>query len=143
ASDGEVEYIWVNDDPGVTAMTVDRGIGSTPIQFEVGDRVVVVGIGMPEMSDFPQAPVSRGYEFYNEWQTFSKSITHSLESDKIPSVDNPGGGLMQKDMLQLAKDIKMDLDRSLLFGRRRAGSPDSAAPKPSFMGGIIQFAELS
>jgi hypothetical protein len=50
---------------------------------------------------------------------------------------------MSKDMLQLAKDIKMDLDRSLLFGRRRAGSPDPAAPKPSFMGGIIQFAELS
>jgi hypothetical protein len=143
ASDNETEVVWVNDDPGSNAVTIDRGIGTTAIQFEVGDKITIIGIALPQGSDFPLAPVSRGSAYYNRWQFFGKSLTHTLEGRKVPSVDNPGGDLLSRDKLQIGKDIKMDLDRALLLGRRRAGDPSPAAPKPSFMGGILQMAELS
>lgn len=143
ASDSETEYLWVNDDPGNDTLSVDRAIGSTALEFVEGDQIKVVGIAMPQGSDFPLAPVSRGTTYYNRWQEFSKAIAHTLQSRKTPSVDNPSGDLLDRDFLQIGKDIKMDLDRALLFGRRRAGVADAAAPKPSFMGGIIQMAELS
>lgn len=143
ASDNEVEVLWVSDDPQGDTLTVDRGIGTTAIQFEVGDKITVIGIALPQGADFPLAPVSRGRAFYNRWQFFGKSLTHTLEGRKVPSVDNPNGDLLTRDKLQIGKDIKMDLDRALLLGRRRAGDPSPAAPKPSFMGGLLQMAELS
>lgn len=143
ASDNEVEYMWVNDDPGNDTLSVERAVGSTALDFEAGDQIKIVGIAMPQGSDFPLAPVSRGTTYYNRWQEFSKAIVHTLQSRKTPSVDNPGGDLLDEDFLQIGKDIKMDLDRALLFGRRRNGVPDPAAPKPSLMGGLIQMAELS
>lgn len=142
-SDGETETVWINDDPALTTATIDRGIGSTAIQFEIGDQVKVVGIAMPQGSDFPLAPVSRGEQYSNEWQEFSKSIVHTHQSDITPSVDNPTGSLKDRDMLQIGREIKMDLDRALLLGRKKKGDPSAAAPKPSFMGGLIQMAELS
>jgi hypothetical protein len=142
-SDNEVEFMWVNDDPGNDTLPVDRAVGSTALDFEAGDQIKIVGIAMPQGSDFPLAPVSRGTVYYNRWQEFSKSITHTLQSRKTPSVDNPNGDLLDEDFLQVGKDIKMDLDRALLFGRRRAGVADATAPKPSFMGGLLQMAELS
>jgi hypothetical protein len=143
ASDNAVEYMWVNDDPGNDTLSVDRGVGSTALDVVAGDQIKIVGIAMPQGSDFPLAPVSRGTVYYNRWQEFSKAIVHTLQSRKTPSVDNPSGDLLDEDFLQIGKDIKMDLDRALLFGRRRAGVADPAAPKPSFMGGLIQMAELS
>lgn len=141
-SDNETEYVWVNDDPGNDTLSVDRAVGSTALDFVSGDEIKIIGIAMPQGSDFPLAPVSRGTTYYNRWQEFSKSLVHTLQSRKTPRVDTDGD-LMDRDFLEIGKDIRMDLDRALLFGRRRAGVADPAAPKPSFMGGLLQMAELS
>jgi hypothetical protein len=143
ASDGETEVVWVNDDPNGDAVAIDRGIGTTAIQFEVGDKVAVIGIALPQGADFPLAPVSRGEMFYNRWQFLGKSLVHTDEANVIPQLGYDAGTLISRDNLQIGKDIRMDLDRALLLGRRRAGVPSPAAPKPSFMGGLIQMAELS
>lgn len=142
ASDGVTEPVWVNADPGLTTATITR-IGEDNYQFEVGDTVTVIGIAMPQGSDFPLAPVARGEQYTNEWQEFSKHLEHTLQGDKTPSKDNPSGSLRSRDMLQIGKQIKQDLNFSVLLGRRRAGDPSPAAPIPSFMGGILQMAELS
>lgn len=143
-SDGEFEHVWVNDDPGLTDLSIKRAQGgTTALAFAVGDEIKIVGIAMPQLSDFPLASVSRGTTFYNRWQTFSKSLVHSVEADVIPSVDNPNGSLITRDKLQIAKDIKLDLDQALLLGRRQAEVPDPAALTPETMGGLLHLAELS
>jgi hypothetical protein len=142
ASDGITQNFWVNDDPGLVAATVDP-LGDDNYQFEVGDTVTVIGIAMPQGSDFPLSPVARGEEWYNEWQEFSGHLEHTLQGDKTPSKDNPTGSLRDKDKLQLAKQMKQNLNYTLLLGRRKAGDPSPAAPKPSFLGGALQMAELS
>jgi hypothetical protein len=143
ASDAETEVVWVADDPQGDSLTLVRGIGTTAIQFEVGDKVAVIGIALPQGADFPLAPVSRGEMFYNRWQFFGKSLVHTDEANVIPQLGYDAGTLISRDNLQIGKDIRMDLDRSLLLGRRRAGDPSPAAPRPQFMGGLIQMAELS
>ncbi len=142
ASDGVTEEVWVNDDPALTAVPITR-IADDNYQFEVGDRVTVIGIAMPQGSDFPLAPVARGEQYTNEWQEFSKHLEHTLQGDKTPSKDNPSGSLQTRDKLQISKQIKQDLNYSVLLGRRSAGDPSPAAPLPSRMGGIFQMAELS
>lgn len=143
-SDNEVEHLLVNDDPAGDTLTVVRGRGqTTPIQFEIGDAIAIIGIALPELSDFPQAPVSTGYAFYNRWQQFGKSIIHSGQAEVIPNVEYPDGDMKERNLLQQSKDIKYDLDRSLLLGRREAGVPSPAGPLGSTLGGLVHMAELS
>lgn len=144
ASDGSTENAWVGADPNGDSLSLPlRGIGGTALQFEVGDKITVIGIALPELSDFPQAPVSRGEIFYNRWQFLGKSLVHSDESNVIGQLGYDSGTLISRDNLQIAKDIKQDLDRALLLGRRQAGDPSPQTPRPQFMGGLIQMAELS
>lgn len=143
-SDNEVEHLWVNDDPASDGLPVIRARGGTSaIQFEVGDTVSIIGIAMPEGSDFPQAPVSTGRAFYNRWQFFAKSLQLTDQADVIPDVEFGSGERADAFKLQQAKDAKMDLDRAILLSKRQAGDPSPAAPRPSTMGGIIQMGELS
>jgi hypothetical protein len=144
ASDGEVEIMVVNDDPALITATVHRAQGGTvALQFEIGDEIKIIGVALPEGADFPLSPVSRGNVYYNRWQFFGGALAHTLESDTSPSVDNLNGSLMSKDILQVVKDMKLNLSETLLFGRRQNGDPSPAAPIPSLMGGILQMAELS
>lgn len=144
ASDNEIEHVWVSDDPaGDTLPLVRARGGTTGIQFEVGDRISIIGIALVELADFPQAPVSRGTAFFNRWQFFGKSLVHSDQGSLIPTVEYPDGNIKDADTLQVSKDIKMDLDRALLLGRRQSGDPSPAAPLPSTLGGILHMGELS
>lgn len=143
-SDGEFEHIWVNDDPGNDTATVDRAIGgTTALTFLAGDEIKIIGIALPQGSDFPLAPVSTGYTWFNNWQFFGKALSLTLEADTTPSLENPNGSRADRQRLQIAKDIKLDLSETLLLGRRQNGDPSPAAPKPSMLGGILQMAEFS
>lgn len=144
ASDNETETLWVSAEPLQASLTVTRGKGgTTPIAFIAGDKIRIIGIAMPEASDFPLGPVSTGHEYNNEWQKFETSLTWSHEAQHMPSVDSPKGGMASRQKLQKAKDLKLDLDRALLLGRREFGSPNPAAPSPRFMGGLLEAAEQS
>lgn len=144
ASDNEFEHVLVNADPGGSSVIIVRARGgTTAIQFEAGDTIMIVGIALPEGADWPLAPVSRGSVYYNRRQLFAKAIVHTHESRKVPSVDNLNGDLMNKDVLETAKEIKLDLSNALLFGRRQDGDPLPSGPGASMMGGILQMAELS
>lgn len=140
---GATEIVWVNDDPGNDSLSVDRNYGSTvALTLADQDTITIIGIAMPELSDFPLAPVSGGKTFSNRYQSFEKQNTISLIADSAVSLDVKGKRIA-KLMTQLARDIKLDLDRALLFGRKKAYDPSPAAPKPSTMAGLIQLAESS
>lgn len=139
----ETEVVWVNDDPGNDSLSVDRNVGGTgALAFADQDSITVIGIAMPELSDFPLAPTSNGKTFSNRYQSFEKQNTISILADNAPTLDTKGKHIA-KLMLQLGRDIKLDLDRSLLFGRRQAYNPSPAGPKPSTMAGLVQLAESS
>lgn len=141
---GAREIIWVNDDPAQSTLNVKRGQGgTTAVAFAAGDEVSIIGIAMPQLSDFPLAPVSRGRRWFNYCQELSKHIPMSTQNRYTPDEENPSGDWLAEDMLQLGKDIKLDLNNAVLFGRRQAGNPDQADLFPSMMGGLEQFAEQS
>lgn len=138
------EIIWVVDDPAPSQFTIRRGQGgTTPIAFVAGDSISIIGIAMPQLSDFPLAPVSRGRRWWNFCQEFSKHIEMSDQNRYMPDEENPSGDWLAEDMLQLGKDIRLDLNNAAIFGRRQAGSPDPSDLEPAMMGGLIQFAEMS
>lgn len=141
---GEQELIWVKDDPAQSTLSVKRAQGgTTAIALTAGDTIAIVGIAMPQLSDFPLAPVSRGRRWFNFCQEFSKHIEMSAQNRYTPDEENPSGDWLAEDMLQLGKDIRLDLNNALLFGRRQAGSPDPADLSPATLGGLQQFAEMS
>ncbi len=142
-SDNSTELVWVNDDPGNDSLSVDRNVGGTgAVTFADQDSITVVGIAMPELSDFPLAPTAGGKFFTNQYQSFEKQNTISLFAENTPTLQNKGKQLAQF-MLQLGRDIKLDLDRTLVFGRKRSYNPDPAGPKPSMMAGLLAMAEQS
>ncbi|HWV22982.1 MAG TPA: hypothetical protein VNZ58_02240 [Thermomicrobiales bacterium] len=141
---GESERMWVTEDPGASTLKVKRARGgTTALSFTNGDKIKIVGIAMPQLTDFPLAPVSRGRTWHNFYQEFSKHVMMSSQARKTPNMEYPTGDWLDRDMLQLAKDIKMDLEQALLSGRRQEGSPNPADLDPSMLGGFEQFAELS
>lgn len=143
-STGASEHVWVREDPGVSSITVKRGQGgTTPLTFAAGDKIRIIGIAMPQMSDFPLAPVSRGRTWHNFFQEFSKHLEMSEQGRVSPNMEYPSGDWLSRDMLAVAKDIKMDLEEALISGRRQEGSPNPEDPTPSMLGGFVQFAELS
>lgn len=144
ASDNQTEIVWVNDDPAHNSIPVKRAQGgTTALAFVANDKIRIVGIAMPQLSDYPLAPISRGRMFHNFYQEFSKHLTISDQADSEPTVEFPEGKILAKDMVKLGKELKMDLEQALVNGRRQEGSPDPSNPIPSMLGGLIQFAEMS
>ena len=143
-ANGATEIMWVNADPQHNTIPVKRAQGgTTAIVFAAADKIRIIGIAMPQLSDYPLAPVSRGRMFHNFYQEFSKHLTISDQGDAEATAEFPQGGILAKDMVKIGKEIKMDLEQALINGRRQEGSPDPSNPIPSMTGGLIQFAELS
>lgn len=141
---GASEIMWVNADPGTGALSVKRAqAGTTALAFAANDKIRIIGIAMPQLSDYPLAPISRGRMFHNFYQEFSKHLTISDQADAEPTIEFPTGGILAKDMVKLGKELKMDLEQALVNGRRQEGTPDPSNPLPSMLGGLMQFAELS
>lgn len=144
ASDNATEIVWVNGDPLPDSLPVKRAQGgTTALAFVANDKVKVIGIAMPQLSNFPLSPVARGRAFWNVFQKFSGHIEHSIESDVSGDDEFPNGSWMERDMLDLSKHMKRDLQEAIINGRRQEGAPDPEDPIPGMLGGLLQFAELS
>jgi hypothetical protein len=144
AATGEYEILWVNADPGTGALSVKRAQGgTTALAFAPNDEVKVIGIAMPQLSDYPMAPVTRGVTWWNTYQKLSKHIVYSAEARKTRTAEFPNGDPMDRDMLALGKEAKRELNQALISGRRQEGDPDPSSPIPSMLGGLMFFAENS
>lgn len=144
ASDNAYEIMWVNADPLDSSLSVKRAqAGTTALAFVAGDEIKVIGIAMPQLSNYPLSPVARGRVFWNCFQKFSGHLEFSSEARVTGSVEYPDGDQLDRDMLDLGKNMKLDLNQTFINGRRQLGSPQPDDPVPGMTGGLLQFAELS
>ena len=143
------EILWVSADPAASALTVVRaqgGTGSVPgttgYAFTSGDVIRKIGIAMPQLADYPMGPVSRGDQWWNTFSRFETYTMHDKASRKTPTYEESGDQL-DADTAQKAGDLKIDLEETLLNGRRQEGDPNPAAARPSMMSGFLHLTELS
>lgn len=144
ADNSAYEIMWVRADPTPDALPVRRARGgTTPISPAANDRIKIIGLAMPELTDFPLAPVTSGKSWHNFQQKFPKHVVLSAEARQTHNAEFPNGDKLDRDMLQLGKDLKEDLENALILGRRQEGTPTPEAPDPSMLGGLRYFAEQS
>lgn len=124
------------------ALTVQREQGgTTALAFTTGDVAKIIGIALPELSIFPLGPVARGSLFYNYPQLFMTKVQVSIQKENIPDEENQGSWL-NYDAAQRTGDLKLDLERALIYERRQLGSLDVVPNIASHMSGLLHFAEL-
>jgi len=142
-ADGTYEHLWVTADPAVSAITVTRARGGTvAIVPTAGDELRIVGVAMPELSDFTLGPVSRGTTQYNYSQRFQTMVRTDKRARRTPN-EEYDGDWHERDTMAKAGDLKLNLEEALVLGRRQEGGANPAAPDPSMLGGLEQFADLS
>jgi hypothetical protein len=142
ASDGATERMWVNADPDTGGLSVSRAqAGDTALAFAAGDEIRVIGIAMPQLSNFPLSPVTRGKKWWNTYQNFEGHLEFSHQGTVSPDDEFPDGDWMDRDMLDLGRRMKRELNEALLLGGRQEGNQDPDAPVPSLMGGVMFYAE--
>lgn len=141
---GNVEHIWVKADPtGDTTPVVKRGFqGTTAYAFTTAAKARAISIAMPENSDHPIAPITTGDNYFNYPQRLAKMIPMDRRAIKTPRYDYDGNQ-MERAMLDVGSELKVDLENALIVGRRHAGDPNPASTEPSTLGGLLQFCELS
>jgi len=99
---GESEILWVRADPNPDSLPVKRAQGTTTaLAFAAEDTVKVIGIAMPQLADYPMAPVSRGRTFHNFFQEFPKHIVVSNQARKARNAEFPNGDSLDRDILPL------------------------------------------
>ena len=144
ADNSASEVMWVRADPTPDALPVRRARGGpTALALAANDRVKIIGIAMPQLTDYPLAPVSNGTSWHNFFQEFPKHVVLSNQARKFRNAEYPSGDKLDRDMLQLGKDLKEDLENALISGRRQEGDPVPDAPDPAMFGGLRFFAEQS
>ena len=144
ASDGAQEVFWVTEDPLPSALTARRARGGTTgLALAADDRLQIIGIAMPQNSDFPLGAITSGRRFFNYCQAFETHLTMSTQARYTPDYENPSGDWIASQMIDKGKELRQNLNDALLFSRRQAGSPDPADNDPAMMGGMFQYAELS
>jgi hypothetical protein len=136
------EHMWVTAAPAADSLTVKRAQGGTSgTAFTAGATIKIIGIAMPELPTYPQGPVVRGDLFYNYPQRFMTKVQVDLARENTPDYENSGSWL-NYDAAQKTADLKMDLERALIYGRRQLGTPETSPKEPYMMSGALHFAEL-
>lgn len=144
AATGDQEIVWVTSDPGPSALTVKRAQGSSvAMDLAAGDKVLIIGVALPQLADMPMGPVTRGRAWHNVFQEFGTHLTYSNQARKTSTLEFPSGDQLDRDMLQKGKDLKYDLNMALIQGQRQEGSPDPSDPVPSMFGGLRYWAARS
>ena len=135
------EHVWVVSISGDVLTVAREQGGTTALAFASGDTVKIIGIALPELAVFPLGPVARGSLFYNYPQNFMTKVQVSLQKENTPDEENNGSWL-NNDAAQRTGDLKLDLERALIYERRQLGSLDVTPNLPSKMSGLMHFAEL-
>lgn len=136
------EISWVTDNPSGDTLTVKPAQGGTTSRAGVsGDIIRIIGIAMPQLTDYPLGSLSRGDLFYNYSERFMTMVRLDRAARTTPDYEQNGDWLL-KDAAQKSGDLKLDLEAALVRGRRQEGDPNPADPEPSLMSGILHFAEL-
>ena len=143
-SSGDQEIVWVTSDPGASDIPVKRAQGkSSALSFASNDKIMIIGVALPQLADMPMGPVTRGRSWWNVFQEFGTHLEYSNQARKTSTLEFPSGDQLDRDMLQKGKDLKYDLNMSLIQGQRQEGSPNPEDPIPSMFGGLRYWAAES
>lgn len=136
------EIMWVTTSPAADTLTVKRPQGGTSAHaWASTDIIKIIGIAMPELTTYPIGPLTRGDLFYNYPQRFMTKVQVDLARENTPDYENKGSWLAM-DAATRSADLKLDLERATIYGRRQIGSPDTSPRQPYMMSGALHFAEL-
>ena len=135
------EHVWVTAINGDDLTVVREQGGTSATAFTSGDTVKTVGIALPELSVFPLGPTARGSLFYNYPMLFMTKVQVSTQRENTPDYENNGSWL-NYNAAQRTGDLKLDLERALIYSRRQLGDPDASPQIPYMMSGLLHFAEL-
>lgn len=141
---GDHEILWVTADPTASELPVKRAQGkSHALDLEAGDKILIIGVALPQLADMPMGPVTRGRNWWNVFQEFGTHLEYSNQARKTSTLEFPSGDQLDRDMLQKGKDLKYDLNMALILGQRQEGSPNPEDPIPSMFGGLQYWASES
>ncbi|HSE45009.1 MAG TPA: hypothetical protein VLA89_06740 [Gemmatimonadales bacterium] len=145
ASGNAAEVVWIPSG-GVTAgsdtITVVRAQGGTSaVAHDTALTIEVIGVALPDLTDYPIAPVIWGDLHYNYRQRFSKSVKVDKAEDIQHNWEDPDGNVFERKLAKTAKQAKLEFEKALLLGRRQVGAPST--PTPSLLSGVDHFCELS
>ncbi len=118
-------------------LTIVRGRGgTTDVDHASGARVELVGVAMPQNTDFALVPVTFGDQKYNYFQRFYEMIQADDAERNQPTYENPTDVLLAKTTEKTAW-LKVLLEKSIIFGGRQRGQGTGGVP--SMMGGLDTF----
>jgi hypothetical protein len=136
------EHMWTTASPAADTLTVKRAQGGTTgTAFLQGAIIKIIGIAMPELTTYPIGPLTRGDLFYNYPERFMTKVQVDLAKENTADYENQGSWAAY-DAAQKTGDLKLDLERAVIYGRRQLGTPDTSPKAPYMMSGALHFAEL-
>jgi hypothetical protein len=139
------EIVWVSTAPTAwgSADTPDivRAQGGTSAAVHtapLAQSIQVIGTAEPQNVDHAQGSFLYGDWQYNYFQRFGTMLQFDRAARYNPNWETKGDLLTQR-MTEKGTDLKIQLEKALIYGRRQAGTPDPSAKRPELMGGITQF----
>lgn len=148
-SDGTnaAEIVWVPDsgtNVSVDTVTIVRAQGGTSGVAHVATLVCpIIGVATTDNSTHPTGVITFGNLYFNNRQRFAEKIQVDSAEDIQKNWEDPDGGLFERRLEKIAKDLKVKFEKALLRGRRQTGAADVSAKRPPMLSGIEHFAELS
>lgn len=142
ATNGD-EIVWISVDPGswggADTPTIVRAQGGTSAVSHTAPLTVqVIGTAEPQNVDHAQGSYLYGDWQYNYFQRFGTKLQFDRAARYQPNWEKKGDQLTTR-MTEKGQDLKIQLEKALIYGRRQAGTPDPSAKRPELMGGITQF----
>ena len=137
------EIVWISVAPGswgsADTPTIVRAQGGTSAVVHTAPLTVqVIGIAEPQNVDHPQGSYLYGDWQYNYFERFGLYLQFDKAARYQPNWERKGD-LLKTEITEKGKDLKILLEKALIYGRRQAGTPDPSAKRPEMLGGITQF----
>lgn len=130
------ELMWVTAISTDTLTVVRAQGGTSAVTHASGALVQIIGTALPQNTDHVLSPTRRGDQKFNYFQRFTKMAQADEAARNMPTFENPTDILLA-DLEVHTKELKEELEFSLIRGGRQRGVPGT--PTPSMFGGLDTF----
>lgn len=138
--------VWLNADPTTDTITVVPNMAGTtdPVGGHLtGALVEIIGTAEPELHNHTIDPVTRGYQVSNDFQRFVGGVSADKRPQKINTYEHKSGNPMMADMENVQLDLKVQLEKSVLYNKAASAGVDAgfenASTRPSTLGGFRAY----
>lgn len=138
ASGNAEEIAWVQSVSGDTLTVVKAQGGTSDLAHDSGTVIEIIGVAVPQNTDFPKGPITYGDLAYNYFQRFADGLQMDDAERNTPNLEFKGDQLLTQMDIK-ARDLKILVEKAIVRGGRQAGSADPSAKRGSMMGGLPSF----